>query len=142
MATEMKISNVAAKAACDAVVDLLDAGAGAAKVQIYDAPKPAGPDVAITTQTKLAELVCNDPCFGDAADEDPGAKATAEAIADDQSADATGTAAWFRAVDSDGNAVDDGTCGTADADMILNSVSIVEGQKVQVLSWTVTMPEG
>lgn len=142
MPSEMKISNVAAKAACNAVVDLLDAGAGVAKVAIYDAPKPAGPDVAITTQTKLAELACSDPCFGDADDADPGAIATANAITDDTAADATGTAAWFRASDSDGNAIDDGTCGLADADMLLNSLSIAAGQKVQVTEWTATMPEG
>ena len=141
MAVNMTISNNAAKAACDAAVDLLDAGEGAAKVQIYDGAQPANPDVAVTTQTKLAELVCTDPCFGAAADADPGAKATAAAITDDSTADATGTAAWFRAVDSDGNAIIDGTCALADADMILDSLSITADQTVKVNSWTVTMPE-
>jgi len=141
MAANTKISNNAAKAACDAVVDLLDAGAGAGKLQIYDGAQPANPDIAVTTQTKLAELTLSDPAFGAAADDNPGGKATADTITDDSSADATGTAAWFRAVDSDGNAVIDGSAGTADADLILATTSIVAGQPVQVDSWTVTMPE-
>ena len=98
MATNTTISNDAAKAACDAVVDLLDAGAGAAKVQIYDGSQPANPDVAVTTQTKLAELTCNDPAFGDAADDDPSGKATANAITDDSSADATKAGRVLRAM--------------------------------------------
>jgi len=142
MAANMKISNAAAIAACDAVVDLLDGGAGAGKLQIYDGAQPAGPDTAVTTQTKLAELTLTDPAFGAAADDDPGAKATAAAIADDAAADATGTAAWFRAVDSNGLAVIDGTVALAAADLILDSLSITAGQTVKVNSWTVTMPEG
>jgi len=141
MATNPTISNDAAKAACDAIVDLLDAGAGAGKLQIYDGAQPANPDVAVTTQNKLAELTLDDPAFGAAADDDPGGKATANSITDDASADASGTAAWFRAVDSDGNAVIDGSVGTADADLVLDSVSITAGQTVKVNSWTVTMPE-
>jgi len=141
VAANPTISNAAAKAACDAVVDLLDAGAGAGKLQIYDGAQPANPDEAVGAQTKLAELTLNDPAFGDAADDTPGGKATANAITDDSDADATGTAAWFRAVDSDGNAVIDGSVGTADADLILDSVSITAGQTVKVTSWTVTMPE-
>ena len=141
MAVKPTISNVAAKTALDALLALLDAGAGAGKVQIYDGEQPANPDVAVTTQTKLAELTLNDPAFGAAADADPGAIATANAITDDSDADASGTAAWFRAVDSDGTAVIDGSCGLAAADMILDSLSITAGQTVKINSWTVTMPE-
>ena len=142
MATNTTISNAAAKAACDAIVDLLDAGAAAGKLQVYDGSQPADPDTAVTTQTKLAELTLSDPAFGDAADDNPGGKATANAITDLSTADATGTAAWFRAVDSDGTAIIDGSVGTSSADLILDSVSITAGQTVKVNSWTITMPEG
>lgn len=141
MAKNTTISNNAAKAAADAIVDLLDAGASAGKLRIYDGSQPAGPDTAVTTQTLLAELTLSDPAFGAAADDDPGGKATADTITDDSSANAMGTAAWFRAVDSDGNAVIDGSVGTSDADLILDSVSITAGQTVSVTSWTITMPE-
>ena len=141
MATATTISNAAAIAACDAIVDLLDAGAGAAKLRINDDTQPANPDVAVTTQVLLAELTCSDPAFGGAADGTPGGVATANAITDDTSANATGTATWFRVVDSDDKAIIDGSVGTAGADLNLNTVSIVAGATVSVSSWTVTMPE-
>ncbi len=141
MALNTTISNAAAIVACNGIVDLLDAGAGAALVRIYDGTQPANPDVAITTETLLAELTCSDPAFGGATDGAPGGVATASAITDDSSANATGTASWFRAVDSNGLAVLDGSVGTSGADLNLNTVSITSGATVSVSSWTVTMPE-
>lgn len=137
------ISNAAAIAACDALVDLLDAGAGAAVLKIYDGSQPANPDVAVSGQTLLAELTCSDPAFGNAADDNPGAIATANAITDDSSANATGTAAWFRAEDSNGNAIIDGdvTATGGGGDLELDSTSISAGTTVSVTSWTVTHPE-
>lgn len=141
MPAATRISNAAAIAACDAVVDLCDAGAGAAYVRIYDGTQPAGADVAVTTQNVLAQLTMNDPAFGAAADANPGGRATANAITGDASADASGTATWFRVFDSDNNAIWDGSVGTSDADMILDDVSIVAGQPVDITSWTFTCPE-
>ena len=141
MANNFKISNAAAKAACDAVVDLIDGGAGAGKIAIYDAPQPTDPDTAIEAQTKLAELTFSDPAFGAAADANPGGRATANAISDDTNADATGTAAWFRVTDSNGAAIFDGSVGTASADMVLNTTAIAAGSTVSLTSGTVTQPE-
>jgi hypothetical protein len=141
MAVNTTISNAGAIAMLNALVDLLDAGAGAATIKIYTGSQPANPDVAIGAQTLLATLTCSDPAFGNAADANPGAIATASAITADASADNTGTAAWFRAADSNGVAIIDGTVGTASADMILNTVSIVTAAEVACTSWTVTMPE-
>lgn len=140
MATNTRISNAAAIAACDAIVDLLDAGAGAGYIEIRTGAQPADPDTA-ASGTLLATLTCSDPAFGAAADAAPGATATASSITDDSSADATGTAGYFRAYDSDDNAIIDGEVGTSGADMNLNSVSISSGATVSVTSWTVTMPE-
>jgi len=141
MATAPSISNVAALAACNAIVDLLDGGAGAGLLRIYDGTQPANVDTAITSQVLLAELTCSDPAFGAAADAAPNATATASAITSDTSANATGTATWFRAVDSNGLGIIDGSVGTASADLILDSVSITAGQTVAVNSWTFTVPE-
>lgn len=136
------ISNAAALAACDAVVDLIDGGASNGYIEIRTGSQPANPDAA-ATGTLLATLNCSDPAFGDAADDTPGGKATANAITDDSSADATGTAAWFRAYDSDATAIIDGdvTATGGGGDMELNTVSIESGATVEVTSWTVTMPE-
>lgn len=141
MANATRISNAAAKAACDAIVDLIDAGAGAGKLRIYDGSQPADPDTAVSTQTLLAELTLSDPAFGAAADASPGGRATASTITEDSSANATGTASWFRVVDSDGNAIIDGSVGTSGCDLNLVTTSIVATQPVQISSWTVTMPE-
>lgn len=143
MALAPRISNAAAKAACDAIVDRLDLGTGTATglLRIYDGTQATDPDTAVGAQVKLAELTLSNPAFGAAADAAPGGRATASAITADSSADATGTASWFRAVDRDGVAVIDGSVGTATADLILGSVSITAGVNVSVTSWTVTVPE-
>lgn len=137
------ITNAAARAACDAVVDLLDAGSGPGKLRIYSAGSgvPANADDALTDQVLLAELTLSDPAFGNAADINPGARATANAITGDTSADATGTAAFFRALDSNNVVVIQGNVGTSGAELILNTVNLTAGVAVNVTSWTHTQPE-
>lgn len=143
MPNNTTISNAASIAACDAVVDLLDGGASAGKVRIYDGAQPANPDVAVTTQNLLAELTLSNQAFRAAADANPGGRATANAITDDASADATGTASWFRALDSNNVAIIDGSVGIsgAGADLELNSVAIEATANVSITSWIVTVPE-
>lgn len=140
MALDPKLATAAANAAADAVVDLVDAGAAAGKVRIYSAGSgvPGTANTAITDQVLLAELTMSDPAFGSAA----GGVATANAISNDTSADATGTAAFFRVLDSNNNVVFQGTVGTASADMILNTTSIVAGAIVSISSFTYTQPLG
>lgn len=134
MALNPQITNAAASAAADAVVDLVDAGAGAGKLRIYDGTQAATADTAIGAQVLLAELTMSDPAFGAASN----GVATASAITADSSANATGTASWFRVVDSNNNAVFDGTVGTSGADLNLNTVSIVSGAEVSVTAFTYT----
>lgn len=139
MAFNTTISNVAAIAACNAVVDLLD-GAGST-IKIYTASQPANPDVAIGAQTLLGTLTFSTPAYGAAADANPGGRATANAITSDASADATGTAAWMRKATSAAVAHIDGAVGTSGSDLNLNTVSIVAGAEIAISSDTVTMPE-
>jgi len=143
MAKDMKISNAAAIVMCDVYCDLADAGASFGLIKIYSAGSgiPADVDTAISDQTLLATLTCSDPAFGGAVDVSPGARATADTITSETSATA-GTAAFFRATDSNGLAFDQGTCGTSDSDMIMNTTIIAAGATVACTSWTVTMPEG
>lgn len=84
------------------IVDDLDAGAGPSVLCFYTAPQPDGPLAAITTQVKLCELICTDPSATIT-----NGVITFGAIAQDPAANATGTAAWARHFDSDGNAVVD-----------------------------------
>ena len=140
MAARMQISNAAAKAACDAVVDLLDVGGGG-YIEIRTGSPPTDCDTA-SSGTLLATLPLSATAFGAAADAAPGAIATANAITSDSSADATDTAGYFRAFNNAGTCIIQGTVGTSSADMILNTLSIVAGSSVACSSWTVTMSEG
>jgi hypothetical protein len=136
-----KIANIAAIDACDAVVDLLDLGASNAFICIYANTQPVGGPDAAAGEEPLANLTCYDPAFGNAADAAPGGQATSAGILDDTSADATGTATWFRAYTSNSVAIIDGDVNTAGADLNLNTTSIQSGATVSITSWTITMPE-
>ena len=115
----------------DEIAALADAGAGAALLRIYDGTRPA---TGGTVTTLLAELTFTDPAFGAAA----AGVLTANAITDEASAPATGTATWFRVVDSDITFVMDGDVGTSGSDLNLNTTSIVTTNTVAVSSFVVT----
>lgn len=130
MALLPKLANAQASRAADAVTVRLNNG----WIRIYTTPRPADADTA-ASGTILAELRYNATAFGAAVN----GVATANAISEDTSANATGTAAWFRAFESDGTtAVFDGEVGTSGADMNLNSVAISVGAAVQISAHTYT----
>lgn len=132
-----RISTGARNAAADAVTTLLDAGAAAGYIEIREGTQPADPQTA-ASGTLLGTLPLSDPAFGAAAT----GTATANTITDDSDADASGTAGWFRAYDSDANAVIDGSItGTGGGgDLELDDTNIVAGGVISVDSWTITMP--
>jgi hypothetical protein len=131
----IKLSTVARNAAANAVVDLADDG----YIRIYDGTQAANPQTAIGSQVLLAELRFGTPAFGAAAT----GTATAEAITADVSANNTGTATWFRVLQSDGTTVLwDGTVSTSGADLNLASgTSITSGDNIAIDSMTYTQPE-
>ena len=114
-------------------LDQITARAGAsALLRIYSGTRPA---TGGTATTLLAELTCNSTFA-------PGASSgvlTLNAITQDSSANATGTATWFRIVQSDGSThVLDGDVGTSGSDLNLTTTSIVSGQPVSISSATIT----
>ena len=119
----------------NAMLDTISARAGnAALLRIYDGTKPAT-GAAITTQVLLAELVCGTP-FAPAA---VAAVLTANTITQDASANAGGTASWFRVVQSGGALfVMDGVVAASGSDLNLTPVTIVLSQPVQVSSFVIT----
>jgi hypothetical protein len=135
------VANARALSMLDNFVDAIDAGAGAGEVRIYDGSVPADADAALGGATLLATLVMSDPAFGNASDAAPGATATADPITSDTSADATGTASFFRIVDSNGASVCQGSVGTSGEQLNLNTTSIVTGATVSITSMTATHPE-
>lgn len=105
---------------------------GSGKLRIYNGSRPA---TGGTVTTLLAELTLN-ATFAPAAS---GGVLTLNSITQDSSADATGTATWFRIVKSDGTTfVMDGSVGTSGADLNLNTTSIVATGVVTVTSATIT----
>lgn len=137
MAADPRLTNAAASAAADAVVDRIDAGAGAGTIKIYSGTIPTDADTAIGAQVLLATLPFSDPAFGAASN----GVATANAITSDTSADATGTAAWARIADSDATTVMDVTVGTSGDDINFNTVSFVAGATVSITALTYTQPK-
>src|SRR5689334_9674025 len=94
------MNNAQCLAMLDVAVDACDNGTAnpSARLRIYSGSPPATADAA-ASGTLLAELAMSNPAFGSAADTNPGASAAAATITDDASADAAGTAGYFRIVD-------------------------------------------
>ena len=130
MALNTQITNAAANAACNAIVALVNGGF----LDIYDGSQPATADTAVGSQVKLARLAFSATAFAAAVN----GVATANAITQDSAADATGTAAWYRACKSDGTAVFDGTVGTGTHNLVLSTTAIVAGAVVSVTAFTFT----
>lgn len=137
-----RIANVAAIAACNAIVDGVDAGAGSpnsGRVEIRSGALPSPVDGA-PSGTVLALFTLPNPAFGNAADTNPGARATANAIAETVGL-AAGSAGHFLVLDGAGEIQWGGDCGTGSEAMVLNTTSIVVGAAVQITSWVFNMPE-
>ena len=113
MATAFRVSNAGAKAALDALTALLGT-ASAGYIEVRTGSPPTNVEDA-ATGTLLATCTLSADAFGNAADLNPGARSTANAITQDASADNSGTAGWFRAYDNGGTGVIQGTVGTSSA---------------------------
>ena len=116
----------------DEITALVDAGT-AGLLRIYDGSQPATGGAATTLLAELTMSVTSAPAAS-------GGVLTFSTITDDSSANATGTATWFRLVDSAASHVLDGTVSTSGADLNLNTTSITSGGTVSVTSFTITAP--
>ena len=131
MAKNTQMADATVNAQADALSDLLDNG----YLRIYDGTQPATADTAITTQTLLAELRFNATASPAAS----GGVITMNAITADSSANASGTASWFRCLKSDGTTVVmDGNVGTtgSTSNLELATTTITAGVQVSVSSFT------
>lgn len=124
------LTTAARNAACDAVVDLIDAGASPGKLKL----KSAG-------DTVLCIITLNDPAFGAAAtgaaalDVSPALSGTGEAAAGGGT-DAT----KFDFTDSADTVVFSGTVGVGSGELQLDNNSIASGQTVNITGYTHTQP--
>ncbi len=115
----------ARNAACNAVVDLVDAGSGAGKILI----KSAG-------ATVIAEVTMSDPAFGNAATGVATASGLPLSGAGVSAAGAGTNAASFDVCDSDNNVIWSGGV----AELGLDNVNIADGQTVTINTCTHTQP--
>jgi hypothetical protein len=118
------LETAARNAACNAVVDLIDAGSGAGTL-VFET----------SGDVEVATLTFSDPAFGNASN----GTATASAITSDTNATG-GTVAQASAYDSDSNKVMELTVNTSGADINLSSLTVGAGDTVACTSLTVTMP--
>lgn len=130
-------------AAADAAAGRVDAGSGAGVIRLYSGSQPSSANDAATGDL-LAEVDCADPAY-DAASSGSAELAGTPRSDEGTAAAGSGTdAGWARIVDSDGNAVVDGSVsGTGSGgDIELDNVNIAEGQTVNITGHTITMPSG
>ncbi len=127
----MTLPNASRSAMCDALVDLVDGGAGAGTIEI----KTGASTVAGTNEA--ATLTFSDPAFGAASN----GVATANSITSDTSATG-GTASHCTVFDSNSAAVWQGTvtATSGGGDVELSSTTIGAGATVSISSMTVTVP--
>lgn len=130
----LTLSTAARNAACDAVVDLVDGGAGAGKVRLKD-----------VSNNILCTITLADPAFG-------AAGATVAGRADGTGLPKTGTgtaaagagtnATQFDVVDSNDTVIWSGsvTATGGGGDLTLDNVNIAEGQTVSLGTLTHTQP--
>ena len=107
-------------------------------LRIYDATSgvPANANAALGSQVLLGTLTFSATPFPAAAT----GTLTANAITQDSAADATGTAAFYRILNSAGTTTyAQGTVGTSGADLNLNTVSIVLGGPISVTALTISI---
>lgn len=122
----------------------LDGGAGAMLIRLYDGTRPATPETAITTQTKLSESASSNTTT--CATETPTGTLTFASIptvtAETFTSPSTRTATWARWCMSDGTPVFDCDVGTVGSGAFIEmvSTSVVSGAPVAFSSATITMP--
>jgi hypothetical protein len=132
MAHAISLAATTANAIADAVAARCDGGT----ILVYSGAKPATADTA-TAETLLATCTFANPAFSGAV----AGVATAHAITQDASADADGTAAWFRVLALGGATVFDGTVGVGtNFDCNVVSTTVVAGAAFPIASLIITQP--
>jgi hypothetical protein len=129
-----RLGTTARSAACDAIVDGIDAG-GTGTIMIRTTGQPTNVSDS-PGGVLLGTCTFSATAFGAAST----GVATAAAITSDTSADASGTAGHF--VIRTGGAANhsDGTCGQGSGDLSFDNNVIVLGGTIAISSMTVTVP--
>lgn len=140
MTTKPVMSMAAAIASLNTITALLTAGS---LINIYTGAQPAT-TLASEAGTLLAKPAFSSTAFPSAASgtSDGNATATANTIASDTNAAASGTAGHFRCSTTAPLVILQGNVGTSAADLIMNTVTINAGDTVAITSFKITLPCG
>lgn len=131
-----RLSTTARNAACNGIVDAIDAGAGAGKLKVYTNAQVGSVGGSEAGNTLLGTLTMSDPAFGSAAT----GVATASAITSDTSADASGTAGHVNVTDSDDNVIADMDAAQGSGTANFDNTTVVAGGTIACSAFTVTVP--
>jgi hypothetical protein len=138
MARILRIRETVRNAMLAALLAAIDASSVGGVLEIYSGPMPDSPeDDPASDNILLATLTLSDPAGAVAS-----GALTFGAIGQDNSADATDTAAWGRLRDGDGDAIFDGNVGTVSGQfvIVINTTAIVAGGPVQITSAVISIP--
>lgn len=138
MANLLKLSTTCRNAACDGIVDAIDGGTPPGRLEHRTSTQPTNVSDA-SSGTLLGTQLYSNPAFGNAS----AGVATANAIANDSSADASGTAGYFRVYTGAGGdtaALFQGNTSTSGADLNFDNNVIVAGGVIAISSQTMTVP--
>lgn len=138
MANLFKLGTTARNLACDGLRVGFDAGTPPGRIEHRTGAQPANVSDA-SSGTLLGTNLFSNPAFGASSV----GVATAAAIANDSSADASGTAGYFRlytGAGADTAALAQGNSGTSGTDMNFDNNVIVAGGVIAITSMTLTVP--
>jgi len=132
------LSSTSVQARCNAFVDQYDNGTANGYMEIYANDgdgMPADANTAITNQTLLGTVVFAKPAFSTA---DSSGSSFAASITGEDSAVASGTAAWARHYDGDDTVLCDTDVGdlTSSAVVKLSTTAITAGDAITITTFT------
>lgn len=133
-----KIGTTMRNAGCDGIVDTIDGGTPPGRIEHRVGSQPTNVSDA-SSGALLGTNLFSNPAFGSAST----GVATASSITNDSSADASGTAGYFRIYTGAGGdtaALAQGNSGTSGTDMVFDNATIVLGGVIAISSMTITVP--
>ena len=136
-----RISQAAATAACNSIVDLIDAGTPPGHIIIYTGSEPANANAGAATAVATCVLAAP-AAYAGASFVTTSSDAALTSTATDASATGHANAVThFRLCNAAGTCVLQGTCSaTSGDDLVLNSAIIAAGSQVDITALTVSVP--
>jgi hypothetical protein len=135
----LTITDARALSMCNDLVDAFDNSGSAPTLVIYTGSAP-GPGNAASGTLLVSLDLDTTAAFGAASMSGSNAVATLSGLPVSATIAATGDAGYFRMNDDAGAAILEGTVGTSGADLILDTISLVQDATFQITSLTISVP--